>query len=95
MKKLTIQEMQNIAALKKGKCLSIEYKSIHTKLKWQCSLGHTWYATAGSIKSKKSWCPVCGGTQKKTIEDMKKLAEYDENRIDSGDQPLTRFQKTS
>ena len=23
------------------------------------------------------------------------LADYDENRIDAGDQPLTRFQKTS
>jgi len=57
-KKLSIQEMQNIAEKRGGKCLSEKYINSKTKLKWQCSKGHVWEATPGNIKAG-DWCPVC------------------------------------
>ena len=39
--KLTIEEMQELARNKGGKCLSKEYKGNKIKLKWQCKEGHT------------------------------------------------------
>jgi hypothetical protein len=72
--KLTIEEMQKIAESKNGKCLSKEYINSHTKLKWQCKEGHTWEADASGIKSG-TWCPKCGGTSRKTIEDIQKIAK--------------------
>lgn len=73
MKKLTIEEMQKIAESKGGRCLSKEYVSARTKLKWQCSKGHVWEAVPSSIKQG-SWCPFCAGMAKLTIEEMKELA---------------------
>jgi len=56
--KLTIQEMQNIAKERGGRCLSQTYLNGVTPLKWQCSEGHTWRATPAAVK-KKEWCPRC------------------------------------
>jgi len=70
----TIKDMQNLAALRKGKCLSKKYTNYATKLKWKCNKGHTWFATPANIKSSK-WCPQCAGTAKKTIEEMHQLAK--------------------
>ena len=56
--KLTIQEMQELAKQKGGKCLSTEYIDGKTKLQFQCSEGHRWYATPGKIKFGR-WCPRC------------------------------------
>jgi len=72
--KLTIEEMQELAKRKGGKCLSTEYINNNTKLKWQCGEGHTWEATPHGIKSGK-WCPYCAGLVKLTIEEMQELAE--------------------
>ena len=57
--RLSIDEMKDIALTKGGKCLSKQYKNTQTKLKWECSEGHQWMATAANIKHKKSWCPTC------------------------------------
>lgn len=56
---LTIDEMNDIAKDRGGKCLSKSYINSKTKLQWQCAEGHTWQATPFSIKNRKSWCPVC------------------------------------
>ena len=72
-KKSTIGEMKEIAKERGGKCLSKEYISTHSPLIWQCKEGHQWEAVPGNIK-KGSWCPVCGGTQKGTIEQMQEIA---------------------
>ncbi|MBU0532992.1 zinc-ribbon domain-containing protein [Candidatus Micrarchaeota archaeon] len=56
--KPTMQEIQEIAKSKGGKCLSTEYVSTHTKLKWKCKEGHIWMSTPASIKYG-SWCPIC------------------------------------
>jgi hypothetical protein len=72
--KITILDMQRIAKKRGGQCLSVKYINSHTKLAWQCKDGHQWESTPAIIKQG-SWCPVCGGTQKNTIEEMKKIAK--------------------
>lgn len=57
-KKLTIDEMQEIAKLRGGMCLSNEYVDSKTKLKWRCKDGHEWESAPNNIKSG-SWCPSC------------------------------------
>ncbi|WP_434284699.1 zinc-ribbon domain-containing protein [Clostridium botulinum] len=58
MQRLTITEMQNIAKTYGGKCLSLKYVNVDTKLKWQCNSGHIWLARPHDIK-KGAWCPKC------------------------------------
>lgn len=53
----TIEEMQAIAASRKGRCLSTIYTDSSTNLQWQCGEGHTWLSTPRRIKS--SWCREC------------------------------------
>jgi hypothetical protein len=70
----TIEQMQEIAKSRSGKCLSTEYINSRIKLQWQCTEGHRWWATPAYIK-KKCWCPTCNGTGKATIEEMQVLAK--------------------
>jgi len=64
-KKLTIEEMQEIAALRGGECLSESYINVNTKLLWQCSKKHSWWAAPEKIKGtprkRGTWCPKCRG----------------------------------
>ena len=69
----TIVDMQNLAKKRGGRCLSRSYSGKEKKLLWECSLGHRWKAVPGSIIMG-TWCPACGGTQKRTIEEMKQMA---------------------
>ena len=72
-RKGNIPEMQKLAELKGGRCLSKVYVGAHTKLKWECNEGHTWLATPGNIK-RGIWCPKCRN-RKRNIPEMQKLAE--------------------
>ena len=67
---LTIEEMQEIATERGGKCLSTEYVDSGRNLEWVCSEGHTWMATPSSIKHSGSWCSICAGNETLTIEGM-------------------------
>ena len=58
-RRLTIEQMKEIAIERGGKCLSQKYINSKTKLKWECSEGHQWRATPDSIKYRGSWCPIC------------------------------------
>jgi hypothetical protein len=71
---LTLQEVQEIAFLKGGKCLSSAYKNTSTSLKWQCRKGHTWDAPY-SIISKGAWCSRCKKDEEKVarLERIKKF----------------------
>jgi len=73
-RKPTINDMKKIAQDRGGKCLSKQYRDNKTKLKWQCSQGHEWEANSNSIKSG-SWCPVCAGSIKRTIAEMRSVAK--------------------
>jgi len=82
MRRLTIQQMQEIAKTRGGRCLSEKYTNIDTKIRWQCKEGHIWESTGYRIKTG-AWCPKCGnisGWQKRRpreieILKMKTLAE--------------------
>jgi hypothetical protein len=73
-KRLTIEEMQDIAKQRNGECLSKVYINNQAKLKWQCKEGHIWEAIPSNIK-KGHWCPVCAGMRRLTIDDMQKIAK--------------------
>ncbi|UCG68447.1 MAG: hypothetical protein JSV09_11615, partial [Thermoplasmata archaeon] len=78
-RRLTIEEMQDIAKSRGGKCLSKKYINSLTKLKWMCGEGHVWEAIPSSIKQG-TWCPVCnnakkGEVLKSTIEEMQDIAK--------------------
>ena len=72
VKKLTIEQMKEIAKSRGGECLSDEYLNVKIQIKWQCSKGHNWMATPDKVK-RGSWCPYCAGRHQ-TIEDMKNIA---------------------
>jgi len=72
-RKYHLNEMREIAAQKKGKCLSDSYVNAKTKMNFKCHNVHQFGATPDNIKSGK-WCPYCAG-KNKTIEDMKKIAK--------------------
>ncbi len=72
--KISILDMQNIARDRGGRCLSKKYLGSRTKLTWECEVGHQWDAVPGSIKLG-HWCPICGGAQKGTIEELRRIAE--------------------
>ena len=73
-KKLTIEEMHEIAKSRDGECLSEEYVNCDTKLQWKCRKGHEWLATGDSIRQG-SWCPKCFGKFPLTIEEMHEIAK--------------------
>jgi len=73
-KTYTIEDMRHHAEGRGGRCLSENYVKKDSKLKWECSAGHTWMAIPGSV-IRGTWCPVCGGKQQLTIEEMVELAE--------------------
>lgn len=72
--KLTIEQMQELARKRGGKCLSNKYLNKDSKLLWECAEGHRWEARPGSIK-RGQWCCHCAGTKKGSIEEMQKIAE--------------------
>lgn len=67
----TIEEMQEIARLKGGLCLSKEYLGSEVKLEWSCNNKNhpSWRATPGNVKPTKSkkgsWCPECDNLRKR------------------------------
>jgi len=52
-----LAECRALAAKKGGKCKSEFYINLFTNLEWECSKGHSWFASPRSIKHKNSWCP--------------------------------------
>ena len=56
-------KLQEIANANSGKCLSKSYINAHTKLSWECSLGHIWEANANNVQNG-TWCPTCSRKNK-------------------------------
>lgn len=67
----TIENMQQLAAKKKGKCISKKYVNSVTPLKWQCDKGHLWKTPAINIISG-TWCPKCHLIKVKTTDIVKR-----------------------
>lgn len=58
MQKLTLAQMQALAAERGGACLSETYVNTRTPLRWRCAAGHVWDAAPGHIRGGQ-WCPHC------------------------------------
>ena len=71
--RLTLSELQQIAARKGGQCLSFEYLNSSMLLRWRCVVGHEWQARASSIRAG-SWCPSCAHNQRLKLEEMQEIA---------------------
>jgi len=80
----TIDDMQAIAKARGGQCLSEAYINDQTKLLWECSEGHQWWAKSSNIIHNQTWCPVCSGEKayennqikpRWDIEKMQQLAQ--------------------
>ena len=56
--KHTIEEMQELAKIKGGRCLSNSYFNNNTKLQWECKNNHIWEAVPKSI-IRGVWCNDC------------------------------------
>lgn len=73
--KYSIEDMQNIAAKKNGRCLSKTFVGVKEKLEWECSQGHQWKATPDNVLNG-HWCFKCRPKRSSlTLDEMKVLAE--------------------
>lgn len=59
-----LNELNELANSRGGKCLSNTYQSTNKPLDWQCAQGHKWAALPINVKNKGSWCPTCGNKRK-------------------------------
>ena len=80
---LRLDQMQQIARERGGKCLSSRYMNGRTPLLWECGKGHCWKAAPDNVKGGKrkkgSWCPECYNArrtfhERQTIEAMREIA---------------------
>ena len=54
----TIEEMQEVAVERGGRCLSEVYLGSITHLEWECAEGHRWRAIPNNVR-RGGWCPIC------------------------------------
>jgi hypothetical protein len=73
VRRLTLEQMQQIAESRGGSCLSESYRNTATKLEWCCSAGHEWTATPLQIK-KGHWCPFCARVAPLTLQELRGIA---------------------
>lgn len=73
MRRHTLADMHALAQARGGRCLSEAYRGVNEKHQWECALGHTWEAIPESIK-RDSWCPICAGNTRGTLEEIQRLA---------------------
>lgn len=69
-----IEVAQKLAEKHGGKCLSGEYKNSKGILLWECKNKHTWATPLSSIMHQKTWCAICSGRAKLSIEIACELA---------------------
>ena len=61
----SIEQMQQLARSRGGRCLSTTYPGAHGKIEWECAQHHVWHATVNSVW-RGSWCPECARTKRTT-----------------------------
>ena len=69
-----ISHLKEYAKKRGGDCLATEYKHNKEKLEWVCKEGHIFSMRANDVLSS-HWCPICGRSKQKTIDEMQQLAE--------------------
>jgi hypothetical protein len=70
---ININQLNEIAKIHGGECLSSTYTTARKKYLWRCQSGHTWRALYTSIK-RGSWCPTCNGNRSIEISELQALA---------------------
>ena len=73
--KHTIEECREFAISKNGLCLSTEYKNSREQMSWECTEGHQWSAIFDNVKNQGTWCLICSGNSKPTIEECREFAK--------------------
>jgi hypothetical protein len=74
-----LQWLRDLAAKRRGHCLSAEYFGMNSKHQWECSKGDRWEASASSIQQG-NWCPHCAGNAPRNLQWLQELAEEKEGR---------------
>ena len=73
--RIGLPRLQAHAAKLGGRCLATSYKTSFQKLLWECSEGHRWEASAGSVLHAKSWCPQCAASTWRTEAKIRSTLE--------------------
>ncbi|WP_233866956.1 hypothetical protein [Paraburkholderia adhaesiva] len=73
-RKVTLEEVLQIALARGGQCLATEYVRGTEPLEWQCAERHRWHATPNAVKTR-TWCPVCALARKRdNLATMQRVA---------------------
>lgn len=70
----SLADMRHLARQHGGRCLSQEFLGIGTKLLWECAEGHQWEAPPRNLLHSHSWCPVCAGNRRLSLDEMRRIA---------------------
>ena len=73
VRRLTLEQMSEIAKSRGGTCLSNRYRNTATKLEWRCSTGHEWSATPLQVR-KGHWCPFCARVAPLNLPALQRIA---------------------
>ena len=67
--KLSLEECQELAISKGGKCLSTEYINAQTRMEWKCKEeSHpSWLANFNGVKHANTWCPYCSKSRSEKL----------------------------
>lgn len=57
--KHTLEYVQQIASVRGGSCLSVEYVNLDALMSWRCAEGHVWETSFDNILRGETWCPCC------------------------------------
>jgi hypothetical protein len=78
--KTQLHRAKALAKSKKGELLSSKYSGNKAPMLWQCSEGHKWEASFGTVVNFGSWCGKCGGTLRDKKTQLKKAREFAEKK---------------
>ena len=73
VRRLTLEQMNEIAKSRGGRCISDRYRNSAIKLEWRCSKGHEWSATPLQV-NKGHWCPFCARVAPLTLLVLQQIA---------------------
>lgn len=79
------KELSEIAEKNGGSLVSTRFMGWNYPLTWKCAEGHTWDAVPQSIARQGTWCAICAGVKKKSIDQMQLIARQKGGRCVSTD----------
>ncbi len=70
-----LQKAREVASQQDGACLSSEYRSSQSSMKWRCAEGHEWEGSYSNIVNHGKWCPWCAGNKVDATEQLRRAHE--------------------